>query len=232
MKGRLLDSLSAEISAMGGRAETQLTDVIDAVARRDPKLCDEIKRRDEEIDLANARVEQSVESLISSTRLNAREARVALASMKIARELERVGDLAKNIAKRGRVLCACDVPGSLPGVLRMGRISRNRLTETLDAFAHLNVEKALSVWKNDDEIDELYNSLYEDILSDMMRKPENVNSSTHLVFIAKNFERVGDHATNVAEAVHYFLTGAQLDDARPKTDETSFAIVDAPDDGQ
>ena len=228
MSTKELDSLWSDISAMGGMAEEQLTAVIGAVERRDPAACAAVRSRDSAIDLADQDIEDKVMELLAGRKVTMDDARIALSCVKISRELERVGDLAKNIAKRAMVLAKLDQAEAMSGVLRMGRKSRDRLAEALDACAHQNIDKAVAVWSGDDEIDELFNSLYKNILQAMMADASNVNACTHLVFIAKNFERVGDHATNVAESVYFCLTGERLEEARPKTDETSSFLVKRP----
>ena len=140
--------------------------------------------------------------------------------MKIANNLERVGDLAKNIAKRTIVIIESDPMVPLTrSIERMGRLVVSRLKEVLDAYTSNDLDRAMAVWSRDDEVDEHYNSLFRELLTYMMGDPRTITACAHLLFVAKNLERIGDHATNIAEIIHYEITGEDLiAGERPKTD--------------
>jgi phosphate transport system protein len=137
--------------------------------------------------------------------------------MKLASDLERTGDLAKNIAKRALILAEGEPMQPLTrSIERMGRLVSTRLRDVLDAYTASEVERALSVWSTDDEVDEHYNALFRELLTYMMGDPRTITACTHLLFMAKNLERIGDHATNIAETVHYEITGEEMLGERPK----------------
>ena len=143
----------------------------------------------------------------------------AVAAMKVAGNLERCGDLAKNIAKRTLVIIESDPLTPLTrSIERMGKLVLGRLSSVLDAYSRSDLERALAVWSQDDEVDEHYNSLFRELLTYMMGDPRTITACAHMLFVAKNLERIGDHATNIAEIVHYEITGTELVADRPKTD--------------
>ncbi|MEL6364704.1 MAG: phosphate signaling complex protein PhoU [Pseudomonadota bacterium] len=213
-------ALMVRIAQMGGLVEQQLVDVIAAVERRDPALGQAVMDADVEVDASLADIEKAVTERLRRGGLSERALRESMSVLKIAGELERIGDLAKNIGKRSRVVSVHDPVKSISGVMRMGRISLRQVTEVLNALGAVDVDAAMAVWSGDDELDELHNSLFEEILGHMDRDKASVAAATHLVFIAKNFERVGDHATNIAESVYFLGTGTHLVEARPKSDVT------------
>jgi phosphate transport system protein len=137
--------------------------------------------------------------------------------MKMALSLERIGDLAKNIARRGLVLAAAEPMVPLTRLIeRMGKVVAGRLKDVLDAYTASELDRALDVWSRDNEVDEHYNSLFRELLTYMMSDPRTIGSCTHLLFMAKNLERIGDHATNLAEIFHYELTGEEMAESRPR----------------
>ena len=150
----------------------------------------------------------------------ANDLRRTVAAMKIANNLERVGDLAKNIAKRSLVLAEAEPMTPLNrSIDRMGKLVGSRLKEVLDAYTSNDVDRAVAVWSRDDEVDEHYNSLFRELLTYMMGDPRTITACAHLLFVAKNLERIGDHATNIAEIIHYEITGEDMIADRPKTDD-------------
>jgi phosphate transport system protein len=151
--------------------------------------------------------------------------RDTLAAIKIASELERIGDLAKNIAKRALVLNREPPIRLTQSLARMGRASLNQLKLVLDSYSDRDAKGAEAVWRNDGEIDEIYNSLFRELLTYMMEDPRTISLCTHLLFVAKNIERTGDHATNIAETVYHMVTGGHLAMDRPKSDITSSTTV-------
>ena len=221
-----LEALSTAIVQMGGLCEAQLANAIEAVSRRDMPLAEQTISTDTKIDLLEAQIEQQAVRLLALRQPLALDLRETLAALKISHDLERIGDLAKNVAKRTLVI-ARDAPDQhlAQGLTRMGRQALTQVKDVLDAFARRDAQTALRVWKNDNDIDELYNSLFRELLTYMMEDPRKIGPSTHLLFIAKNFERIGDHATNIAETVYYAATGTKIGEDRPKSDTTSTATV-------
>lgn len=140
-------------------------------------------------------------------------------------DLERIGDYAANIAKRSLALVQVPVVRPVMALPRMGRMVQQIIKDVLDAYTERDLEKALSAWRQDESVDDLYTSLFRETLTYMMEDPRNITPCTHLLFIAKNIERIGDHATNIAELIHFLLTGKPVTDVRPKGDATSFTVV-------
>jgi len=215
--GEELNHLSAEVARMGGLAEAEVADAIDTVTRRDLSLAQSVIERDIKLDALNAEIERKAIRMIALRQPVAQDLRRTVGAMKIAGNLERCGDLAKNIAKRGVVLAESEPITPLTrSIERMGRLVAGRLREVLDAYTGGELERAISVWTRDDEVDEHYNSLFRELLTYMMGDPRTIAACAHLLFIAKNLERIGDHATNIAEIVHYEITGEEMPTERPK----------------
>ncbi len=216
-----LEALSNSIAQMGGLTEAQLANAIEAIARRDTKLAETAIANDQRVDRLQHTVEDQALKVLALRQPMAVDLRNTLAAIKIANELERIGDLAKNIGKRAMVLNR-EPPIKLSQSLgRMGRQALRQLKGVLDAYSDRDAEAAKNVWRGDEEIDELYNSLFRELLTYMMEDPRMIGLCTHLLFVAKNLERAGDHATNIAETVHYMVTGNYLSPDRPKADMTS-----------
>lgn len=223
-----LEALDTAIVQMGGLCEKQLSDAIDAISRRDVDLAQRIVGLDTNVDAFETQIEQQVIRLLALRQPLATDLRETLAGLKISADLERIGDLAKNVAKRALVVSKEVTDQNLiQGLVRMGRLSLAQLKDVLDAYVKRDVDIALRVWKCDGEIDEIYNSLFRELLTYMMEDPRKISPSTHLLFIAKNFERIGDHATNIAETVSYIVTGSKMGDPRPKSDTTSTTSISA-----
>ncbi len=221
-------ALETALSRMAAQVESQLAKALTAFERRDLSAAEAIIAGDARIDALDNEIESQVMELLKKGPLAEEALREVMTIGKLAGELERVGDLAKNVAKRTLVVSLEAPARPTSGVARMGRASLRQFSDILNAYAARNLDAARAVWGGDDELDELYNSVFEEILMAMMRKPESVNACTHLVFTAKNFERVGDHATNIAEALHYLITGSRIMEPRPKGDKTSTTIVSPP----
>ncbi|MCE9521646.1 MAG: phosphate signaling complex protein PhoU [Alphaproteobacteria bacterium] len=221
-----LEALSTGIVQMGGMCETQLANSIDAIVRRDMALAEQTVALDARVDQLELQIEQQAMRLLALRQPLAIDLRETLAALKISSDLERIGDLAKNVAKR-TLAVSRDAPDQhlTQALARMGRQALAQLKNVLDAYAQRDANAAVTVWKRDGEIDELYNSLFRELLTYMMEDPRKIGPSTHLLFIAKNFERIGDHATNIAEIVHYVVTGAKMGEARPKSDITSSTSI-------
>jgi phosphate transport system protein len=216
-----LDALSHEVARMGGLAETAVNDSISAVVRRDTALAHGVIERDAKIDDAQHDVERRAIRLFALRQPMASDLRVVLTGWRIAGELERVGDLAKNIAKRALILNQAEPLQLTKSVERMGRIAGAHLKQVLDSYSNRDVPAALGVWLQDEDIDAHYNSLFRELLTYMMEDPRTISSSAHLLFIAKNIERIGDHSTNIAEYVHYLVTGEEIGRKRPKADDAN-----------
>ena len=214
-----LNSLAAECVRMGGLCEAQVADAVTGVVKRNQELAASVVVRDDKLDEAERDIERKTIRLIALRQPVADDLRRAVAAMKVANNLERCGDLAKNIAKRTLVIIESDPLTPLTrSIERMGKLVLGRLSSVLDAYSRSDLERALAVWSQDDEVDEHYNSLFRELLTYMMGDPRTITACAHMLFVAKNLERIGDHATNIAEIVHYEITGAEMIGGRPKTD--------------
>jgi phosphate transport system protein len=218
-----LNKLSAECARMGGLTEAQVADALIAVVKRNQDIATGVVTRDDKLDFAERDIERRAIRLIALRQPMADDLRRTVAAMKIANNLERCGDLAKNIAKRALVIIESDPMTPLTrSIDRMGKLVLTRLSAVLDAYARGDVERAIAVWSQDEDVDEHYNSLFRELLTYMMADPRTITACAHLLFVAKNLERIGDHATNIAEIVHYQLTGEDMiAPVRPKTDALS-----------
>jgi len=212
-----LETLSADILRMGGLVEAMIMDACNAVAIGDIEQGKKTVSRDAEVDELEADIERRVASIIALRQPMAQDLREVLAALKIANDLERVGDLSKNIAKRVEALSEGNTTAILKGMPRMGRAVTTQLASVLDAYRNRDAEAAVHVWQSDEEIDQIYNSYFREVLTYMMEDPRTIGAGAHILFMAKNLERIGDHATNIAELVYFSVTGDYLDaTARPK----------------
>jgi phosphate transport system protein len=212
-----LRSLSADVIRMGGLAEAQVMDAVEAVVRRDVALAQAVIVRDLRLDALQVEVERRALALIAQQGLEEGQLRVAVCGLKLAASLERCGDLARNIAKRSLILSGAEPATALMGAVeRMGRLVAGRLHEVLDALSAGEIAGALDVWRRDGEIDEHHESLFAELLAFMAREPSKVTTGAHLLFVTKNLERIGDYATNIAEVLHFQLTGQDILGERPK----------------
>jgi phosphate transport system protein len=221
-----LNGLAQKIAEMGGLAEQAVADAVAALVSRDVEKAQRVIASDDRIDKLQYDIEENAVLMIAKRQPMARDLREIMAAIHIANELERVGDLAKNTAKR--VIAIESNFGSqrlVAGVEHMAELSLTQLKEILDAFASRDLAAARSVWERDNEIDAMYTSLFRELLTYMMEDPRNITFCTHLLFCAKNLERIGDHATNIAETVHYLISGIPLTEERPKKDTTSMTSV-------
>ena len=215
--GDELNQLTAEVARMGGLAEAQVADAVESVARRDIALARAVVDRDVKLDAMHRDIEKKAIRLIALRQPVASDLRKTLSAMKLATDLERTGDLAKNIAKRALAVAETEPMQPLTrSIERMGRLVSMRLRDVLDAYTSGELDGALAVWASDDEVDEHYNALFRELLTYMMGDPRTINACTHLLFMAKNLERIGDHATNIAETVHYEITGDEMIGERPR----------------
>jgi phosphate transport system protein len=214
-----LEGLTAELSRMGGLAEVEVGESIRAIARRDVALAHGVIDRDARLDEIEAEIERRAIRLIALRQPVADDLRRTVAALKISMNLERCGDLAKNIAKRALVIAEADpLTPVTRSIERMGELVAGRLKDVLDAFAARDIDRARQVWQRDQEVDEHYDSIFRELLTYMMGDPRTIASCAHLLFVAKNLERIGDHATNIAEIIVYEITGETLTEQRPKLD--------------
>ena len=222
-----LQDLRRTIAEMGGVSEKMLTDAIDALVRRDTPLAQAVIALDGRLDALHREVEEHSILLIARRQPMAVDLRETISAIRLAGDLERIGDLAKNVGKRVLAIAGQFQPQKIVlGVQHMSDLVQEQLKDVLDAYAQQDPAVALSVWQRDDAIDALYTSLFRELLTYMMEDPRNITFCTHLLFCAKNIERIGDHATNIAETVHYLVTGDTLAAERPKNDRSSFATLD------
>jgi len=223
-----LAELRKLIAQMGGLAEDQFAKSIDALSQSDKRLAEKVIASDDKIDRLEKDLEERAIKLIAKRQPMAADLRAIIVAIRISSDLERIGDLAKNIAKR---TLAVDEP--LPrsvnaGMSRMAELAMEQLSDVLDAYARLDVDKAQDVWLKDSRIDALYNSVFRELLTYMMEDARTIGMCTHLLFGAKNIERIGDHTTNIAENIHYLVTGGPPQGERPKEDSTSVTTVETP----
>jgi phosphate transport system protein len=203
-----------------------------AVTKRDVDLAAEIVRDDAKIDELNREVDELAVRLLALRQPMANDLREIVAALRISADVERIGDYAANIAKRAIAMSEMRPSRSVPGIARMGRLAQRLIKDVLDSYAEKNAEKAVAVWARDEEIDDAYNSLFRETLTYMMEDARAITPSAHLLFIAKNIERIGDHATNVAETIYFMVKGKPLKESRPKGDMSPFVTLPAgpPDD--
>ncbi|MEP0320553.1 phosphate signaling complex protein PhoU [Bauldia litoralis] len=222
-----LNGLAQKIAEMGGIAEQQVGDSVAALSRRDEALAQRVISSDKRMDQLQREIEDDATHMIARRQPMAQDLREIVAAIHIANDLERVGDLAKNTAKRVFAIEGNFAAQRLVGgVEHISEMSLAQLKHILDAYTSRDLDSALAVWKRDDEIDAMYTSLFRELLTYMMEDPRNITFCTHLLFCAKNIERIGDHATNIAETIHYLVTGIPLTDERPKKDESSVTTVE------
>lgn len=220
-----LANLKTQIAQMGGLAEQELDQAIEAITRRDTVLADRVIASDAKVDALELAIEERAILVIAKRAPVATDLREIMVAIRIAADLERIGDFAKNIAKRTHAMNE-DYPRSvIVGLTRMGKLALAQLQDVLDAYVQRNADKALEVWRKDEELDALYNSIFRELLTYMMEDPRTIGLCTHLLFGAKNIERIGDHCTNIAENVWYLIHGRQLAEERPKKDFTSVTPV-------
>ena len=224
-----LQDLRRRISEMGGIAEKMLADSISALVRRDTPLAQSVIAADARLDILQREVEEHAILMIARRQPLAVDLRETISAIRVSGDVERIGDLAKNIAKRVLAIASQFQPQKIViGVEHMSDLVMGQLKDVLDAYTGRDVEAALDVWRRDGAIDALYTSLFRELLTYMMEDPRNISFCTHLLFCAKNIERIGDHTTNVAETIHYLVTGQAVAGERPKGDQSSYATLDVP----
>jgi phosphate transport system protein len=223
-----LQDLTRKVAEMGGLAEKEVADSIQALSRRDNDLAKKVIALDKQIDALQLEIEEKAILTIARRQPMAVDLREIVAALRVANDLERIGDLAKNIGKRVLALSG-EFPSQklIRGVEHMTGLVLAQIKQVLDAYAARDVSNALIVWKSDEEIDAMCTSLFRELLTYMMEDPRNISFCIHLMFCAKNIERMGDHATNIAETVHYMIEGFPIAEQRPKGDTTTFAMMPA-----
>jgi len=224
-----LQDLVRVVAEMGGLAEKQIGDAFQALDKHDIALAERVVADDAKIDALQREIEEKAILTIARRQPMAVDLREIVGALRVSNDLERIGDLAKNIAKRVIVLDIDFLPHKvIRGVEHMTDLVLSQLKDVLDAYARHDLNKAMAVWRGDEEIDAVNNSLFRELLTYMMEDPRNITFCTHLLFCAKNIERMGDHATNIAETVYYIVEGRSLAEERPKGDNTSSATVPFP----
>jgi phosphate transport system protein len=217
-----LQEISRMVAEMGGLAEKQIAEAVDALAKRDATLAQVVTAADKRIDNLQREIEEKAILTIARRQPMAVDLREVVGALRITNDLERVGDLAKNVAKRVVALNGEFPPPKLiRGVEHMTDMLLGQLKQVLDAYVRRDIGKAIAVWRGDEEIDAVCTSIFRELLTYMMENPRNITFCIHLMFCAKNIERMGDHATNIAETVHYMIEGRSLTDQRPKGDTTA-----------
>lgn len=222
-----LQELTRLVAEMGGLAERQIVDSVDALIRRDAALGKKVVAADLELDRLQHAIEERAVLTIARRQPMAVDLREIVSAMRVAADLERIGDLSKNIGKRVSQLDADFHPLKLiRGLEHMTDLVQTQVKNVLDAYAAHDLPAAMTVWKGDEEVDAICTSLFRELLTYMMEDPRNIGFCIHLMFVAKNIERIGDHATNIAETVHYEITGDDMVGERPRAlpgaeDETS-----------
>ena len=220
-----LKRLRNMMTQMGGIVETQVALAADAIMHRDAAAATRAVEEDPKVDALEREIETFVIRLLALRQPVAGDLRHIVAALKITGDLERIGDYAANLAKRSIVLAQFALPYSLAGLAHMARMVQGQLKSIIDALGDNDADKAMEVWRSDQVVDDLYNALFRELITYMMEDPRNITPCTHLLFIAKNLERIGDHATNIAENLYYAVKGELLPDARPKGDTSAYAVI-------
>jgi len=227
-----LQRLNAVVLRMGGIAEAQLAGAIEALVKRDSDLAQKVVAGDEAIDQMDIELDDNAVRTLALRQPMANDLREVIAALKISGDLERIGDYAKNVAKRTLALNQLAPHDAARSIPRMAKLVQAIIKDVLDAYAKHDANRAIDVWHRDEEVDEMYTALFRELLTYMMEDPRNITPCTHLLFIAKNIERIGDHATNIAETTHYLSTGKRIGGGRPKGDLSSFQVVNPADAGE
>ncbi|MBV8104992.1 MAG: phosphate signaling complex protein PhoU [Hyphomicrobiales bacterium] len=224
---RELDALERRIAEMGGVAEKMVIDAMDALANADTVLAHQVVATDLRLDALQREIEDMAVMTIARRQPVAVDLRELIGTIRIAGDLERIGDLAKNIAKRTvKVGSDARVPRAIIGLKHMNEVATELLKDVLDAYAQRDEERAREVWQRDVDLDELEDSVFRDVLTHMMEDPRNISFCAHLLFCSKNIERIGDHATNIAETVIYLVSGRSMPSERPHTRPEGDARID------
>ena len=225
-----LNELKNKVSEMGGLAEAQLVNALEAMQRRDTELATRTVEADARVDEMEREIDAFVVQLLALRQPMASDLREILVALKISSDLERIADYATNVAKRTISLVQNPQVRPAHAIPRMVRLALSMIYEVLDSYSDRDTRKAIAVWRRDEELDEMYVSLFRELLTYMMEDARSISSCTHLLFIAKNIERVGDHATNIAESIYYLVEGRPLLQSRPKGGDEEYDRVGMPPD--
>jgi len=221
-----ITTLTTMLASMGGIVEEQLDNAITALSRRDVVLADQVIARDDQLDDLEREIEERAILTIAKRQPMAQDLREIMVAIRVSSDIERIGDLAKNTAKRTHAISE-PLPRRLSaGLARMGTMAQGQLKNVLDAYARRDDAEAMAVWRSDEDLDALYNSIFRELLTYMMEDPRNISLCTHLLFGAKNLERIGDHTTNIAENIHYLIHGKTISESRPKKDVTAMMTTE------
>lgn len=220
-----LDRLNKMIVEMGGLAESQFADAIEAVAKRDTELARRVIAGDAEVDQLERDLDNLAVRLLALRQPMARDLREIVVALKISSDIERICDYAVNVAKRSIALAQSPPIPPVHALPRMAHFALQLVKDVIDAYVERDADKAIIVWARDEELDEMYSSLFREFLTYMMEDPRNIGVCTHLLFMAKNIERIGDHATNIAENLYFLVHGTPLNEARPKGDKSSLEVL-------
>ena len=221
-----LQELARKIADMGRLDDEQIADATEALVKRDIALARRVIAADDRVDALQRDIEEKAVTTIARRQPMAVDLREIVGALRISNDLERVGDLAENIAKRVMLLTdEFRINEVMLQLQRMVQLVRDQLTRVLQSYERRDVAEALEVWRKDQEVDALNNSLFRELLTYMMENPRNITFCTHMLFCAKNIERMGDHATNIAETVYYIVQGRPLSEERPKADITSGEVL-------
>ncbi len=225
---RELDMLERLIAEMGGIAEKMVIDAGDALANADTVLAHLVVAADPRLDSLQREIENLAVMTIARRQPVAIDLRELIGAVRVAGDLERVGDLAKNIAKRTiKIGAESRVPRAIVGIRHMNEVATELMKDVLDAYAQRDAERAREVWERDVDLDALEDSVFRDLLTHMMEDPRNISFCAHLLFCSKNIERIGDHATNIAETVVYLVSGEAMPSDRPRGRQETDIDVDA-----
>ena len=219
-----LNRLNRTIVEMGGLAEAQLQAAIRALIERNSELAASVIEEDDKVDALNFDVDQFAVQLLALRQPMAEDLRCIVASLKISSDLERIADYAANVAKRVIAMDEYPTVKLASGISRMAALVTPMIKDVLDAYVARDAERAIEVWNRDIEVDDMYLSLFRELLTYMMEDPRNITPCTHLLFMAKNIERIGDHVTNISETVYFLVHGKRLREHRPKLEEGDHAL--------
>ena len=222
-----LNWLDNAIAEMGGLAEAQLAAAIDALVRRDAEKAAEIIEWDKRIDKLEEDINNFTVRMLALRQPRASDLRITVAALKSAGDMERIGDYAKNMAKRTITISKTEpVGGAVNSIARMASMVQSMIKNVLDAYVSRDWERAADVRLRDEDVDHSHTSLFRELLTYMMEDPRNITACTHLLFIAKNVERIGDHTTNIAEHIHFMVRGGEPENARINDDLSSYTVVE------
>ncbi len=220
-----LKKLTDMLLRMGGIVETQVSLAAEAMLEHNAEAASRAVEEDAKVDALEREIEQFVVRMLALRQPMAADLRLVVAALKVTGDLERIGDYAANVAKRSIVLAQYPVPFAMGGLGHMANLVQEQLRTIIDALGTADAEKAVEVWRSDRAVDDIYNTIFRELITYMMEDPRNITPCTHLLFIAKNLERIGDHTTNIAETIHYAVKGEVLPDVRPKGTNASYAVV-------